>query len=300
AGAANVVFGYRIGMLAAGGGALILADQLNWFWSYVAMAGLMLVGIATTLLNPEPDARVGDAVDAEAAAAFETQSTWKKIGAWWRSAAISPLADFMTRRAWLLILLFVIFYKYGDALLGAMANPFYLDIGFTKTEIGLVSKFYGLAMTLIGVFFGGVLVARIGILRSLLIAGILQAGSNLVFAAQALVGDSLPFLAVTISVENLTGGLATAAFVAYISSLCNVAYTATQYALLSSFSSVGRTFLASVGGWLADHMTWFAFFLVTTVAAAPGLVLLVWMMRIFPPDATAASVATADSPGSTA
>jgi PAT family beta-lactamase induction signal transducer AmpG len=168
-------------------------------------------------------------------------------------------------------------------LLGVMANPFYLEIGFSKTEIALVSKVYGLAMTLIGTFVGGALVAQIGILRSLLLGGLLQAGSNLVFALQAYVGHSIPMLTATISVENFSGGVGTAAFVAYLSSLCSVAYTATQYALLSSLMAFARTFFASGGGWLAEHMSWLAFFLLTTAAALPGLCLLLWMMHRFPP-----------------
>ncbi len=278
AGAANVVFGYRIGMLAAGAGALVLADRVGWQGAYLGMAALMSVGIITTLINPEPEGR--DSIPEQ-----QDEPTLVRLGHFLDRSVVQPFGEFLGRRGWLVILLFIGVYKYGDALLGVMANPFYLDIGFTKTQIGLVSKLYGLAMTLLGVFLGGVLVDRVGILKSLLIAGILQALSNLVFVAQAVVGDSLPMLAVTISVENLTGGLGTAAFVAYLSSLCNVAFTATQYALLSSFSSFGRTIFSAIGGWLADRMSWALFFLVTTVAAVPGLVLLIWMMRLFPPEA---------------
>jgi PAT family beta-lactamase induction signal transducer AmpG len=202
--------------------------------------------------------------------------------AWFRRAVIDPFADFLTRPGWLVILLFVGLYKYGDALLGNMAMPFYLEMGFTKTDIGLVSKGFGLAMTLVGAFLGGTLVARMGILRALLVGGILQAASNLVFAWQAYMGDSIPALMVTISVENLSGGIGTAAFVAYLSSLCNIAYTATQYALLSSFMAFARTLFSSGAGWLADQMSWVTFFLITTAAAIPGLLLLVWLMRLYP------------------
>ena len=183
-----------------------------------------------------------------------------------------------------MILLFVAFYKYGDALLGVMANPFYLDIGFSKSEIALISKFYGMVMTITGSLLGGLLVVRYGIFKTLLIGGIAQALSNLAFAAQALVGKSLPMLAVTISIENFTGGIATIAFIAYLSSLCNVAYTATQFALLTSLMAFARTIFASGGGWLADQMNWVAYFLLTTVAAVPGLLLLLWLIKQFPPD----------------
>jgi MFS transporter, PAT family, beta-lactamase induction signal transducer AmpG len=266
AGAANLVVGYRIALLAAGAGALIIADFWNWHVAYVAMAGLMIVGLATVLLNKEP------------VRPTTTES--------FADAVLGPFLDFMSRPHWLMILLFVALYKYGDALLGVMANPFYLDIGFSKTEIGLVSKGYGLVMTLIGGFLGGVLVARMDILKALMVCGILQALSNLAFAAQAWVGYSVPMLAVTISIENFTGGMATIAFIAYLSGLCNIAYTATQYALLSSLMAFARTIFASGGGWLADHIDWVTYFVVTTAAALPGLLLLLWLIRKFPPDQT--------------
>lgn len=279
AGAATVVFGYRVGMLAAGAGTLIVADLAGWHAAYMTMAALMGVGMVTVLLNPEPPGAAADAL-AEEANALATPA--EKAVAWLNGAVIAPFKEFMTRPGWLVILLFVIFYKYADALLGVMANPFYLEMGFTKTEIAILSKSYGLVMTLVGVFIGGVLVARAGILRSLLLAGVLQGASNLIFAWQATMGHSEPALALTISVENLCGGMATAVFVAYLSSLCNVAYTATQYALLSSFSAFARTLFSAGAGWLADHMSWVSFWIVTTLAALPGLMLLVWMMRRFP------------------
>lgn len=271
AGAGNVVLGYRIGMVVAGGGALVVADAAGWFWAYAAMAALMGVGMLATLLNPEP-----------ARPHARGQSPAHDPGRWLREAVYEPLADFTRRRHWILILLFIALYKYGDALLGVMANPFYLDTGFTKTEIGVVSKSYGVAMTIAGGLLGGVLVARIGIMRALLVCGVLQAASNLVFAAQAVIGANVPFLMVTISVENLTGGMGTAAFVAYLSSLCNFAYTATQYALVSSFMAFARTIFASGGGWLAEQVDWVTYFLISTAAAVPGLALLLWMMQAFP------------------
>jgi PAT family beta-lactamase induction signal transducer AmpG len=263
AGAANLVVGYRIALLAAGAGALIIADFWDWQVAYAAMAGLMIVGVATVLLNKEP------------VRPTTTES--------FTDAVVGPFLDFMSRPHWLMILLFVALYKYGDALLGVMANPFYLEIGFSKTEIGLVSKGYGLVMTLIGGFLGGVLVARMDILKALMVCGVLQALSNLAFAAQAWVGYSIPMLAVTISIENFTGGMATIAFIAYLSGLCNIAYTATQYALLSSLMAFARTIFASGGGWLADQIDWVTYFLVTTVAAIPGLLLLMWLIRKFSP-----------------
>jgi len=287
AGAANLVFGYRIAMLLSGGGALIVAAYGGWTMAYAAMAVTMLVGMATVLVNPEPLIRTtaeSERLEAAAAVRFATAPAGiRGIATWIHGAVICPFAEFMTRPGWVAILLFIVLYKYGDALLGFMATPFYLRIGFSLAEIGVISKGWGLAMTLLGAGLGGCLVARFGILRSLLICGVLQALSNLVFAAQAWVGYSLPMLTVTIGVENLTGGMGTTAFVAYLSSLCNVAYTATQYALLSSLMATARTALAAGGGWLADQTGWIVFFLLTTAAALPGLLLLLWMMRRFPP-----------------
>jgi PAT family beta-lactamase induction signal transducer AmpG len=271
AGAGNIVLGYRLGMIVSGGGALVIADLFGWFAAYAAMAALMGIGLGTALISKEPARPEVE----------ETSLTRDPIG-WIRTAIAAPLADFTQRPHWLLILLFIALYKYGDALLGVMANPFYLDIGFTKAEIGLVSKSYGVIMTIVGGLAGGVIVARLGIMRALLICGVLQAASNLVFVAQAMAGADLSVFVVTMSVENLAGGMGTAAFVAYLSSLCNVAYTATQYALVSSFMAFTRTIFASGGGWLADRVDWVTYFLISTAAALPGLLLLLWMMRAFP------------------
>mgnify|MGYP003337090468 FL=1 len=179
-------------------------------------------------------------------------------------------------------LLFVALYKYADALLGVMANPFYVEMGFTNIEIAEISKGWGLAMTLIGGVLGGTLVARVGILKAMLICGVLQGGSNLMYVVQAMVGHSVPMLSLTIAIENLTGGMGTAAFVAYLSSLCNIAYTATQYALLSSLTQFARPFLSAWAGVMVEQLGWIEFFLVSTVAAVPGLVLLILLIRRFP------------------
>ncbi|MDA1099542.1 MAG: AmpG family muropeptide MFS transporter [Proteobacteria bacterium] len=272
AGAAMIVAGYRLGMLASGAGALYLAEAASWFWVYAAMAGLMAVGILTILLNPEPDG----GTDGAAAGSRVDPVRWLY------EAVAEPFAEFLRRGGWrtaLLILLFVVFYKFGDSLAGIMANPFYVEIGFSKTEIASVSKLFGLGATLVGGFLGGLLVARRGIMQSLLWCGLLQMFSNLMFAVQAIVGHDISMLAVTIAVENVAGGMGTAAFVAYLSSLCNVAYTATQYALFSSLMALARTALSAPGGLLAENTSWVSFFLVTTVAALPGLALLWWLIR---------------------
>ncbi|MCG8544633.1 MAG: AmpG family muropeptide MFS transporter [Alphaproteobacteria bacterium] len=280
AGAANLVFGYRIAMLVSGGGALILAGLAGWGVAYAAMAVCVVVGIVTVLVNPEPALRATpeferlEGGDKTAAPSMSLRG----IADWVYGAVVCPFVEFMTRPGWLVVLLFILFYKYGDALLGFMATPFYLRIGFSLAEIGVISKGWGLVATLLGAGIGGWFVARYGILKSLLICGILQAASNLVFALQAWIGYSVPMLTVTIGVENLTGGMGTTAFVAYLSSLCNLSYTATQYALLSSAAATGRTVLAAGGGWLADQTGWLDFFLLTTLAALPGLLLLLVIM----------------------
>lgn len=275
AGAANYVVGYRIATFASGAGALIIADQAGWFSAYAVMAGLVAAGIMATLLGPEPERRV------EETAAARTDRLAVVLDVL-RRAVWMPFVEFMTRQNWAAILLFIALYKYGDALLGVMANPFYLDIGFTKTEVGLVTKGFGLAATLVGGIIGGIAVARYGTLKALLIGGILQAASNGVFALQAWIGPELPMLFVTIGIENLTGGIGTIAFVAYLSGLCNIAYTATQFALLSSLMAFTRTVLASGGGWLADNIDWVSYFLLTGLAAIPGLMMLLWLMKRAP------------------
>ncbi|MBH89627.1 MAG: MFS transporter [Magnetovibrio sp.] len=289
AGSANYVLGYRIAMLTAGAGALFIADIWGWYVAYALMAILMSVGLLTVLFSPEPKSRFGVETATQMQKITDFVSWYAHLPFFLRSvivrlyeAVICPFSDFMSRPHWAMILLFVALYKYGEALLGIMANPFYLDIGFSKSEIAAVSKGYGLTMTLVGGYLGGILVARYGIMKALLYAGILQCIANLAFTAQALIGYSVPMLAITISIENLTAGMATTAFIAYLSSLCNIAYTATQFALFTSLMNVARTVFASGGGWLADNMDWSIYFLLTTFAAIPGLVILVWLIKRLP------------------
>lgn len=275
AGAAAYVLGYRLGILAAGAGALLLADNVGWFQAYLAMAALMLIGLATILLSPEPEG--------PAAVPPPRGSRMQKAAQWFGEAVVAPFGEFL-RRPWaLLILLFILLYKLGDAFLGAMTNPFYIDVGFTKTEIAEVTKVFGLLALLAGLVVGGAMVRRLGLMWALLICGVLQAASNLVFALQAVVGNEVWMLVITIGVENATGGMGTAAFIAYLSRLTNVAFTATQYALLSSFMAFGRTVLSSPSGWAAETLGWVQFFVASTVIAIPGLILLLVLMRLFPP-----------------
>jgi PAT family beta-lactamase induction signal transducer AmpG len=288
AGAAAYVFGYRLGMLTSGAGALFLASSLGWFEVYAIMAGFLLVGLVTVLLGTEPVCAVtpesraleGQAEDYLAARPHLTGRIAVALS-WLYGSVVCPFAEFFQRygRMTLTILIFVVLYKFGDTLAGVMTSPFLLEMGFTKIEIATVSKSYGLAASLAGFAAGGSLMSRVGLLRSLWICGILQLLTNFVFALQAVVGHNLAMLAVTIGFENLAGGMGTAAFIAYLSSLCNASYTATQYALLSSLFAVPRTLLSTSAGWLADQMSWVAFFSLTAGAAIPGLLLLAVLSR---------------------
>ncbi|WP_226581547.1 AmpG family muropeptide MFS transporter [Acuticoccus sediminis] len=269
AGAAMTQAGYRVGMLASGAGALALADFMTWDGVYAIMAGLILVGIAGTLIADEPLNRRPPPPD--------------KPLAFLRHATLDPLKDFATRKGWVLILAFVLLYKYGDSVAGAMANPFYVDLGFSGVEIASVTKVFGVVMTMVGVFVGGALVARIGILPALAVGGVLQAATNLTFAWLATRGHDMTALAVAVGADNFTGGLGSAAFVAYLSSLCNLAFTATQYALLTSLMAFGRTMLAASSGWLAESLGWSGFFTATALFAIPALVLLWFLSRIYAP-----------------
>lgn len=263
AGAAIMVFGYRIGMLASGAGALLIAESWGWFVSYSCMALLILPGMAVVLLAGEP-----------ASIKPIRHESWV---AWFNHAVIKPFSSFTRHAGWWLILLFVIFYKFGDAFAGVMTNPFLVDVGFTKSELATIVKTWGLAATLIGAFLGGSLVHRLGIWQSLWLGGLLQMGSNLMFVWQAHAGHDLFILAAVIAVENLAGGMGTAAFVAYISMVCQREYTATQYALLSALAATGRTWLSAASGGFAETMGWSGFFMFSTVLALPGLLLLSWL-----------------------
>ncbi len=275
AGAAATQWGYRFGMLASSAGALYAASFGGWTFAYMLMAALMLVGFATVWLTPEP-------AGIDSAAPITGDSTAGRLRAWLGRAVVAPFADLVRRygAAGLgLILLFTVLYKLGEAVAGTMANPLYVLLGFTKVEIATVAKIYGVAATLAGVAAGGILVARLGVLRALLVSGVLQMLSNLMYVMQVLVGHDVALLALTIGTENLTNGMGSAAFVAYLSGLCNVAFTATQYALLTSLASIGMNLVSASGGFLADQLGWIPFFLIATLACLPGLGLLLWIMR---------------------
>jgi PAT family beta-lactamase induction signal transducer AmpG len=275
AGAGTTQVGYRIGMLLAGAGVTAMSDFIDWPTIFAILAIAAALCAAFTLFVPEPQRRGIESSDR------------KSYAAWLNQAVVRPFADFMGRRGWVVILLFILLYKYGDAFGGAMANPFYVELGFTGTEIAAISKLYGVIATLVGGVLGGVIVARYGLFRTLLVGGILQAVTNLLFSYLAMKGNDLLWLGVAITADNLAGGVAAAALVAYLSGLCNVAFTATQYALFSSFMAQGRTILSSGSGWFADHLDWVTFWALTTVMAIPGILLLFWIAKLYPQGMTA-------------
>jgi len=266
AGAAATQWGYRFGLLAASAGALYAAAFGGWHFAYAVMALLMGVGMVTVWFTPEPAA--------PGLAPAKGDTLGARVLAWLEGAVVAPLADFFGRPFWFAILLFIVLYKFGDALAGVMANPLYVALKFTEGEVASISKIFGVFATLAGVALGGLVVARIGLFASLLVCGVLQTLANLMYAALALAGHDLTMLTLSIAVENVTGGMGSAAFVAYLSRLCTVDFTATQYALLSSLAAVGRTVLSASGGWLADRVDWVPFFAIATLAGLPGLLVL--------------------------
>lgn len=275
AGAGLYSLGYRLGMLVAGAGALYLASARSWAEVYAAMAALMAVGLATTLLCAEPE-RFVPRTTFEPGASLAAR--WV---AWLRDAVVGPLKDFTRRPGWAGILAFLLLFKLGDSLAGVMTNPFLLALGFTKIEIANVVKTFGMVALLLGTVLGGALLARVGVQKGLWIGGVLQLVSNGMFAVQAAVGHDLWMLGATIGFENLATGMGAAALVAYLGSLCHREFTATQFALLSSVAAMSRTWLSSSAGVGAKALGWGPFFLATMVAAVPGLLLLWWLQRRF-------------------
>ena len=254
-GSSMYIYGYRLGMLLAGGGGLILADHMPYSKVYLIMAVCMIPGVLTTLLTPEPKVSAG------------TPRTMKE-------AVLNPMVEYFSRNNAVWILVFILLYKVGDTMASAITTPFYLDLGFSKTDIGAVVKVFGTGATLAGAFLGGVILLRLGINRSLWIFGILQAISTACFAILARIGYSIPALSGVIAFENLSSGMGTAAFVAFMASITNKKFTATQYALLTSLIGVPRTFASAMTGFMAKNIGWESFFIVCTLVAIPGMLLL--------------------------
>ena len=266
--------GYRGAMLISGAGSLILTDRLqkdfgvsipeSWHYTYQVMAALMIVGVVATLLAREPDVNV------------EVTSTDKPSNylAWFTDYVVNPFRDFMTRPGWLYIIAFVVLFRLADVYMGVMFNPFLLELGFTLTEIGAIVKVFGMFATIGGALVGGVLAMKLGLFRTLMICGFLHMVTNLLLVGQALIGKDEMFLAICVVSENATAGMMSMAFMAYLSSLCNVRYSATQYALLTSLTAVGRNFFTTTSGAAAEAMGWPIFFAFSSLLAIPALYLL--------------------------
>jgi PAT family beta-lactamase induction signal transducer AmpG len=270
-GAGMIQTGYRIGMLIAGAGALMIASSAGWFAAYAIMAALLGLAMLVFLFAPEPSVPVEIAPP--------KSDRWNAFRHWLATAVTGPFADFMRRPLWAGILIFVLGYKLGEAMAGVMAMPLYISLGFSLDQIAAVSKLFGFVATVIGALIGGVITTKLGVVRALVLCGLLQSAGNLFYVLQAVGGHRLDYLALCVAAENLTGAMAGSALVAYLSDLCSPDFTATQYALLSSLSAVGRTMVASSGGVLAERLGWVQFFLLTTVVTIPALVLLFWIAR---------------------
>ena len=281
--AAMYIFGYRSALLVAGAGALYIADFHDWRVAYLSMAALMVVGIVTVLIirEPQPLATTDPEMEPrviEFLAHNQHLPAWRRqLYAWIIGALLCPFVDFFVRsgKSALLILLLIGLYKLSDITMGVMANPFYLDMGFSKSEIGSVAKAFGFFMSMGGTVLGGVLVVRYGLLRPLMLGAVLVATTNLLFVFMATNEPSLRLLALVISADNISGGLATAVFVAYLSSLTNTRYTATQYALFSSVMTLPAKFLGGFSGIVVENVGYPWFFTYASIVGVPAIVL-VW------------------------
>jgi PAT family beta-lactamase induction signal transducer AmpG len=241
-----------------------------WMWGYVAMAALVLIGTVTALLATEPEQSV------RAEATTRDEDAFTRV----MHAAVGAFSEFLSRKYAWVALAFVVLFKFTDAFSGTMTAPFVIDIGFTRNDYAAIVKGVGLIATLVGGFAGGYLARRYSLATSLWIGGVLQAVSNLVFAWLAFVGVNQWALAAAISAENFTGAIGTVIFVAYLSALCqNPLHTATQYALLTALAAVGRTYLSSGAGYVAETTGWPLFFVISVLVAVPSLILLAWLQR---------------------
>lgn len=266
AGAAVFTLGYRLGMIFSGAGALFLSDMMSWNHVYQIMALGAFIGMITVFCIKEPDKK------------FKT--TYKNVSDFLKTAVVEPLVDFLKRPYCITILAFIFFYRMSDAYMGQMAYVFYDDLGFSKSQIAAASKIYGMVATIAGGFIGGIVMNKLGMFKGLFFCGILQSITNFIYVLQAQIGKQFAMLCTTIAFDNIAAGMATIAFVAYLSSLCNKKYTATQYALLSSLMTLSRDIFASTSGWLAASVDWEIFFILTVFMGLPGLLLLWRLARL--------------------
>ena len=279
--AATYVLGYRIALLVAGAGAFYIADYSSWKLAYFVMAAAMLVGLVTTICLKEPEHGRVNEVRLRASGAVTNQNIWRRLLANFTGAVLSPFVEFFSRNGkfGLLILMLIAVYKMSDITMGVMANPFYLDLGFSKKEIAEVTKIFGFFMTIAGAGLGGVLVVRYGIMRPLLLGAVMVAATNLLFAVLAVSEPNLLLLASVVSADNLSGGIATSVFIAYLSSLTSTAYTATQYALFSSLMTLPAQLLGGFSGIVVDSYGYAVFFIYASTVGLPAIVLVFLLMH---------------------
>jgi PAT family beta-lactamase induction signal transducer AmpG len=299
--AATYMIGYRLAMIMSFAGALHIAALFDinettyryysWMMAYLAMAVTMLVGIITTLLISEPEAAPDSGTVARESRIKERIERYsyipgfiRKFLEWMYNAAVSPFLDFFIRYRWhaLLILLLIGTYRISDIVLGVISNVFYVDMGFTKKEVANIANIYGTVMTLVGASLGGILMVRYGVMKILFLGALLSAATNVLFSIMSAIGKSLLFLTFVISADNLSAGIATAAFIAYLSSLTNISYTATQYALFSSIMLLLPKFIGGFSGVIVDNIGYENFFMATAVIGIPVLVLIFLANRYIP------------------
>ncbi len=288
--AAAYQLGYRIAIMVGSAGALWIAAEKGWMASYTAMAAMVGVGVVTTLLIPEPRPKVAaQSIDQERRVVewLERKAHWpdalQQLGAWFVGAVVCPFVDFFTRygtRLAILMLAFIASYRLTDFTMGVMANPFYLDVGYTLKEIAAVAKGFGVVMSILGTLIGGVAVARLGTVRSLALGSVLVIGSNLLFMTLAWqASPSLGGLAMVVSADNLAMGVAGTALIAYLSGLTSASYTATQYALFSSMYALPGKLLMGTSGFVVDAIGYPWFFVYTSALGLPALVMLYFLVQ---------------------
>ena len=287
AGEAMSIFGYRMGMLLASAGALYMASFMSWGEVYFVMSLFVLTGTITTLNMAEPEVKENAESQLREQKAHEYLHSHPKLKGWQASvlswlhgAVVCPFTDFMRQRVWLAALMVMFFYKLGDNLIGTMSNIFYADLGFSDIEIANASKIFGMWTSILGGFIGGVLIYRIGMVRSLMWFALIHGLATLMFVVMVHMGKNTEMLYLSIALEHITGGMRTTALFSYQLTLCNVAYAATQLALMTSLVHFGRTVFSSMSGFMVDSMGWENFFYTASACTIPVLVMCWWLGKL--------------------
>jgi len=303
--AASYIFGYRVALLVAGAGALYIAEYASWQMAYICMALAVAVGVVTTLTIAEPEKNLtaATAVLEERVLEFSLRRAhWpdslRRAGEWFLRAVVCPFIDFFQRNGWFALLLLGVIglYRISDITMGVMAIPFYLDLGFSKVEIANIVKVFGFAMTIVGSAVGGVVVVRFGLERILLVGAILVALTNLLFAVMASYPADEFLLMLVISADNFSGGLANVVFIAFLSSLTNKAYTATQYALFSSLMTLPGKFIGGYAGVVVDAFGYTSFFTYAAALGIPAIALIMVLRKLARPAAVTLAPSGAAGP----